>query len=225
MKHLIIGDLHGKDCWKQVKPASWDKIVFIGDYVDHWNLPDEQISKNLLGIVALKQKHPEKIELLLGNHDVQYLYYPDFRCTGFRAQMQIQLTDIFYTYRELFRVAYQRGDHLFSHAGVTNSWYKEFSMLPHIDKADTVADQLNAGDKIASGRELLYQAGSTRGGWGAGGVTWADRRELFADALEGYNQIVGHTITYDIEEYKFEGKSIVFTDVLDYRTKFYELDC
>ena len=228
MKHLVIGDLHGKDCWKQVKPASWDKLVFIGDYVDHWDLPEEQISENLLEVIALKQKHPEKVELLLGNHDVQYLYYPDFRCTGYRPQMQIMLKDIFYTHRELFRVAYQRGNYLFSHAGVTNAWYIEFCALPIVGQirndGDTLADLLNKADQTASGRDLLFRAGRLRGGWGAGGITWADKRELLADALDGYNQVVGHSITQNIEVHKFEGKSVVFTDVLDYGVKFYEID-
>lgn len=229
MKHLVIGDLHGKDCWKQVIPALWDKIIFVGDYVDHWDLPDEAITKNLLEAIALKQKYPEKVELLLGNHDVQYLYYPYFLCSGFRPQMQRKLTDIFYTNRNLFKVAYQHGSFLFTHAGVTNGWYAEFVELPIIqqvkDNTDSLAGLLNKAEQVTAARNLLHRAGSTRGGRGTGGITWADKRELLADALEEYNQVVGHSITHDIEVHQFEGKSVIFTDVLDYRVRFYELNC
>ena len=37
MKIAIIGDLHGKNCWKKLlkdKIDSFDKIIFMGDYSD-----------------------------------------------------------------------------------------------------------------------------------------------------------------------------------------------
>src|ERR1700733_14987843 len=147
MKHIVIGDLHGKDYWKEININDYDKAVFIGDYVDHWSLPDYTIAQNLLDIIELKKKNPETVELLLGNHDVQYLHYPHFLCSGFRPQMQRKLTFIFDDNRQLFNVAYQRGRHLFSHAGVTNAWYAEFLELPILDQIrdenDTVADLFN----------------------------------------------------------------------------------
>jgi hypothetical protein len=228
MKHLVIGDLHGKDCWKQINSDDYDKVVFIGDYVDHWNLPDRIIAQNLLEIIELKKNHPEKVELLLGNHDVQYLHYPHFLCSGFRPQMQQKLTDIFDTNRHLFNIAYQRGAHLFSHAGVTNAWYAEFLELPVLeqirDENDTIADLFNKVEQTGK-RGLLHRAGSIRGGYGAGGITWADKRELMSDALDGYHQIVGHTVVSEIGEYRFENKSVAFIDVLDYQVRFYEIDC
>jgi hypothetical protein len=228
MKHLVIGDLHGKDCWKEISINDYDKVVFIGDYVDHWTLPDHIITQNLLGIIELKKKHPETIELLLGNHDVQYLHYPHFLCSGFRPQMQRKLTAIFDYNRHLFNISYQQGQHLFSHAGVTNAWYEEFLELAVLgqirDENDTIADLFNKIERTAK-RDLLHRAGRIRGGWGAGGVSWADKSELIADALEGYHQVVGHTVTMEIETHRFEGKSVTFTDVLDYQVRFYEIDC
>jgi 3',5'-cyclic AMP phosphodiesterase CpdA len=228
MKHLVIGDLHGKDCWKQVKTNAYDKVIFIGDYVDHWTLPDHVITQNLLEIIELKKEHPETFELLLGNHDVQYLHYPNFLCSGFRPQMQRKLTYVFDGNRNLFNIAYQRGLHLFSHAGVTNKWYAEFLELPILeqirDENDTMADLFNKIERTGK-RDLLHRAGSSRGGWGAGGITWADKKELIDDALEGYHQVAGHTVIHDIEEHKFAGKSITLIDVLDYQTRFYEIDC
>ena len=228
MKHIVIGDLHGKDCWKQININDYEKVVFIGDYVDHWNLPDHIITKNLLEIIELKKQFPEVVELLLGNHDVQYLHYPDFLCSGFRPQMQRKLTFVFESNRNFFNIAYQRGLHLFSHAGVTNKWYEEFSALPVLQQItgenDTLADLFNKIEQTGK-RALLHRAGSIRGGYGSGGITWADKRELLNDALEGYHQVVGHTVIPEIEEHKFSGKSVAFIDVLDYQTCFYEIDC
>jgi hypothetical protein len=228
MKHLIIGDLHGKDCWKTVDVKAYDKVIFLGDYVDHWNLPDQKIYENLQNVIKLKKKHTKKVELLLGNHDVQYLYYPHFLCSGFRPGMQRSLTEIFYNNKDIFKVAYQKDNHLFTHAGITNSWYAEFLNLPLLrqikDEGDTVADLVNKIEQTAQ-RWLLHKAGSIRGGDGHGGVTWADRKEMIADMLEGYHQVVGHTVVPQVEVVRSNNKSVTFIDVLDTMTYFHEVDC
>ena len=228
MKHLIIGDLHGKDCWKDIDIKAYDKLIFLGDYVDHWTLPDLIIDQNLQDLIKLKKKHSEKVELLLGNHDVQYLYYPHFLCSGFRPSMQRSLTYLFNSNKGLFKVAYQRDNHLFTHAGVTNAWYAQFLKLPILqqirDEGDTIADLLNKIEQTAQ-RGLLHQAGSIRGGYGHGGITWADREEMIADMLDGYHQVVGHTVTRDVQLVRQGDKSVTFIDVLDTMTYFHEIDC
>jgi len=118
MKHLVIGDLHGKDVWEEVDISSYDKIVFVGDYVDHWTLPDRFIYQNLQNVIELKRENFEKVELLLGNHDVQYLHYPHYLCSGFRPTMQRSLSFLFNENRDLFKVAYQRENFIISHAGI-----------------------------------------------------------------------------------------------------------
>jgi hypothetical protein len=169
MKYLIIGDLHGKDCWKDVNANKYDKVIFLGDYVDHWTLADRLIYQNFKEIIDLKKQHPEVIELLLGNHDVQYLHYPHYLCSGFRPSMQPYLTLLFNENRDLFQVAYQKGDHLISHAGVTNKWYRDFMHLHLVqqikDENDSVAHLVNKVEQTAH-RWILHQAGSSRGGEG-----------------------------------------------------------
>jgi hypothetical protein len=227
MKHLIIGDLHGKDCWNEIQFSNYDKVIFVGDYVDHWTLPDEVIYKNLKNIIKLKKKLSDKIELLLGNHDVQYLYYPRYLCSGFRPGMQRSLTFLFNDERGLFKTAYQRGNFLVSHAGVTNTWYNDFLALPLVqqiaDEDDTVSDLVNKVEQTAK-RWILHQAGSSRGGDGPGGITWADKQELATDMLTGYHQVVGHTAVHKVEVVKQTSSSATFIDVLDSFTYFHELE-
>jgi len=227
MKHLVIGDLHGKEIWKEVDISSYDKVVFVGDYVDHWTLPDRFIYENLQNIIELKRENFEKVELLLGNHDIQYLHYPHYLCSGFRPNMQRSLSLLFSENRELFKVAYQRENHIISHAGITNKWYREFSNHRIIkgmyDENETIADQVNKVEKTVH-RWLLHQAGSSRGGEGAGGITWADRKELITDMLDGYHQIVGHTVISKPEVVKEIDKSATFIDVLDTMTYFHEVN-
>jgi predicted MPP superfamily phosphohydrolase len=87
MKHIAIGDLHGRDTWQQVNTKLYDKVIFLGDYVDSHTLSDLVILENLKKIIALKKRPPEKVVLLLGNHDAHYLHYPRFECSGFRPTM------------------------------------------------------------------------------------------------------------------------------------------
>jgi hypothetical protein len=226
MKHIIIGDLHGKDCWKDIQIGRYDKVIFVGDYVDHWSLPDDVIYQNLQDVIQLKQRNPEKVELLLGNHDAQYLHYPQFLCSGFRPGMQPLLTLLFNEHRNLFNVAYQKENYIISHAGITNKWYTEFVNLHSVqqirEEQDTIASLVNKVEQTAQ-RAILHRAGRVRGGEGHGGITWADRTELMEDMLDGYHQVVGHTTVPEVEVVDRGLQSVTFIDVLDTVTYFHEL--
>jgi predicted phosphodiesterase len=227
MKHLIIGDLHGKDIWQEIDINRYDKIVFVGDYVDHWTLPDHLIYENLENVIKLKRHNMEKVELLLGNHDIQYLHYPQYLCSGFRPGMQRSLSFLFRRNCDIFKVAYQQGNTIISHAGITNKWFSELNYVQVIqqiqEEKDTVADLINKTERTKH-RWILHQAGSSRGGVGPGGITWADRKELIADMLDGYHQIVGHTIVQQPEFVQQTDRSATFIDVLDTMTYFHEID-
>jgi hypothetical protein len=228
MKHIIIGDLHGRDTWRQVSINKYDKVVFLGDYVDSFTISNLAIYENLKDIIHLKKRNPNKIVLLLGNHDIQYLYFPRYQCSGFRPAMQSQLTGLFNNHKDLFQIAYQKGNYLFSHAGITNSWYNDFLRLPILekikDKNDTLADLLNKVDQTGQ-RYILHTAGYFRGGEGNGGITWADKKETTMDMLKGYHQVVGHTIVDRVESVSYTDRSITYIDVLDKMSYFYEVNC
>jgi predicted phosphodiesterase len=34
MKWITIGDIHGRDNWKSIDITQYDKVIFMGDYVD-----------------------------------------------------------------------------------------------------------------------------------------------------------------------------------------------
>ena len=74
MKIITIGDLHGSPVWKNIRTENWDRMVFIGDYVDSSDYDAKEIKQNLLDIIELKKMYPEKVILLWGNHDLAYFY-------------------------------------------------------------------------------------------------------------------------------------------------------
>lgn len=230
IKILAVGDLHGKSCWKVIDFKAYDKVVFMGDYVDSTSHSDGEILKNLRAVIGVKKKFPQKVVLLLGNHDIQYLYYPDYRASGFRSSMQAKLTEVFNRHSHLFQIAYQIESHLFSHAGLSQPWYHRFlSLLEKIPLNEMapnndLATLLNALDQTWH-RGLLHEVGITRGGTKEfGGLTWADKDELKNYPLGGFHQIVGHTPGSFIEAFSFDDEtSVTFVDVLGTQEAYYEM--
>ncbi|HEY2582106.1 MAG TPA: metallophosphoesterase [Mucilaginibacter sp.] len=202
MKHIVLGDLYGRNCWREIDIKRYDKMVFLGDYVDSFTLSNDIIYENIDDIINLKKESPDEVVLLIGNHDAQYMYFPNYQCSGFRAAMRSELTSLFNDNKDLFQIAYQRGNCLFTHAGITNSWYREFFRIPILEEIketeDTLADILNKVDQTRF-RYMLYTAGYFGGGEGNGSVTWADKKETAIDMLAGYHQIVGHTPVERVE--------------------------
>ncbi|MDB5124747.1 MAG: metallophosphoesterase [Mucilaginibacter sp.] len=227
MKHIIIGDLHGRNVWQQIDIERYDIVVFLGDYVDSVDKTDEAILENLKEILELKHSNPEKVILLWGNHDVQYLHFPLYRCTNFRQEMQFELTSVFNENRSSFQMAYQKDNYLFTHAGLSNAWYNEFLSLPVLrkikDDTDTIADLINKLEETAQ-RGLLYRIGADRGGHGNGGILWADILETSTDLLNGYHQVVGHTKVPRPKTISAINESITYIDVLSNQVYFHELD-
>ncbi len=220
MKVLSIGDVHGRTYWKSIEPSKYDKIVFDGDYCDQYPpMTDDQILRNLKDIIEFKKTYPDKVVLLLGNHDIHYKFLNEGYdgWSGFRPSMAAMLNFLFKENEDLFQIAFQIDNYLWTHAGVTNGWY-EYNKKEIIDvqeRFDTVnlADTFNHMLKLKENR-LLHQISIFRSGYYQyGGITWADRKETSNDYLLGYHQIVGHTPINMITKFGDDKGSIRYIDV------------
>ena len=92
MEVLSIGDTHGNNVLERVKELvpKYDKIIFVGDYVDSFTLDNITINKNLIDLIEFKKENLDKVILLLGNHDLHYLYDEMIhRCTGYRPEVNL----------------------------------------------------------------------------------------------------------------------------------------
>ncbi|TSJ40960.1 metallophosphoesterase [Mucilaginibacter corticis] len=229
MKHIVIGDLHGRDSWKQINFSKYDGAVFLGDYVDSFKRSDQMIPNNLRAIIALKKLYPQKIILLLGNHDVQYLHYPKYHCPGFRLSMQPALSALFQDNRHLFQIAYQRRNFLFTHAGITNRWFynfrRSFAYSLLYRTGDTIADTLNRFETQTENSTIYSYSRYRTGHDSDGGPLWADYLETFHDSLNGYHQFVGHNPQDQPKQLCRKGKSITYLDVLHKQAYFHEIHC
>lgn len=122
----IIGDIHGRTCWKDLVIDDCMNI-FVGDYFDPYeDIPFEQLMKNFMDILSYRLIHSNTI-LLYGNHDLHYLTSKD-RSSRYDAKNAKQIRELLEGSRPMFwGVAYGRGKTLVTHAGVTKEWYeKEF---------------------------------------------------------------------------------------------------
>jgi hypothetical protein len=227
MRLITIPDLHGKTVWRQIDPAAYDRLVFLGDYVDDRDgrVSDQQMLQNLRGILDLKARFPEKVVLLLGNHDVHYRDYPHFRSSGFRESMREALREIFR--RDDFQIAFQVENYLFTHAGVSAEWWAwTRRRAPWLDESAgaPMADRLNALFRSPESHRLHTISYLRQGPHPLGGPTWADFEETHDDPLPGHHQVVGHTPQPRIRTFGDATKSITYTDVLRTQTAFWEKD-
>ena len=233
---LTLGDIHGRSKWKEIifggeteffmwKQAvvegyleyedrysfhDFDKIIFVGDYVDSFDVDNMTILENLEDIVLFAKTYPELVVLLLGNHDIQYIVTNEC-CSGYRAEMRADLNRIFNDNKSLFKIAFldefDTGNHviktLWTHAGITHGWHTELlrdvnspryrhtdffigSESWKIDKLLNVAWDLRVDN--------LYNVDNASGGmdlWA--GPLWVRPHILKDFYLEGYDQVVGHT--------------------------------
>ncbi len=222
MKTITVGDLHGNSDWKEINPDNYDKIIFIGDYVDSFDISDEEIKNNLLEVINFKKNNIDKVILLWGNHDLQYLYtYKHYGCSGYRPQMYQSLHVIFNDNKKLFQMAFEYNDTIWTHAGIHDGWFNYYFKYT---KGDTLADKLN--NAFDANYKSLFNVGHYRGGYNdEGGPFWADIKELKSKPFKKMHQIVGHTRVDKITKYYKYNKKIVFVDVLENKStkeKFYE---
>ena len=74
MKTIVLGDTHGRNIWKDiVAQEKADRVIFIGDYFDSYDLEPAIQQHNFKEIIEFKEKDECEVILLVGNHDYHYL--------------------------------------------------------------------------------------------------------------------------------------------------------
>ena len=192
MKVLVIPDLHCREFWKDAVKDWDDPIVFLGDYVDPYSYEwdeDEQMPNPvdyLLEVICFKDCNPDRVTLLLGNHDQHYI---NTNLDGSRKNYSLQdkLYDLYTTDKEYFQIAKQIDDTLFTHAGVSTAWLKRHELtLPKTD-ADIFLNEI-----YNTTPDIFWEMSWERGGWcSTGSPIWHDVREFDCDDI--LFQVFGHT--------------------------------
>lgn len=198
MKIVAIGDIHGRHLWAEIvakEELTADMIVFVGDYFDTYaKISAEQQIENFNLILEYKRQFPDKVVMLIGNHDFHYMVSGE-TYSGYQEQdaeaIRKALLDAMSTGD--IQAAYEHDGFLFTHAGVTKTWCLENG----IDVANVVeeANLVFEHNKSAYRFNRKDQSGYGESIWQS--PFWVRPRSLLTDKIPGFIQIVGHTTQED----------------------------
>lgn len=130
MKVLVIGDIHGnfEEVFEELKnkEKDYDKVVFLGDYVDSFERRFH--GKPMMdGFKKLCDMKDDKHIILFGNHDLAYLGDPNV--SGHIWRYADAFKEMFLDNLDKVDVVCQLGDYVFSHAGVTTTWLEFWGFI------------------------------------------------------------------------------------------------
>jgi len=144
MKTIVLGDIHGRSNWKlAVHQNNPDRVIFIGDYFDSFNIKGEEQLNNFLDIIEYKKSSGKEVIMLIGNHD--HHYFPevgDTGTSGYQPMFSYQISPVLDANREHLQMAYQMDEFLFSHAGIS-SMFLDSVFGKDGWKLETIVDQVN----------------------------------------------------------------------------------
>lgn len=122
MEILFLGDIHGRDIWKQIiEKENPDKVIFIGDYFDSFDVPAVEQIQNFKDIINYKTNSGKEVIMLIGNHD--YHYFPEIGnvgTSGYQAGARFNIEQVIDENRQHLQMAYQFDNVLCTHAGVSS---------------------------------------------------------------------------------------------------------
>lgn len=223
-KLTVVPDVHGRYFWVEdfvrnsEKVKESDRILFLGDYLDphskdiKYNTPGNQVGP-LLDILDLRIKEPGQVTLLVGNHDLGYLFNEHNSSRQAEGFYWKTFVKIFQENADLFRLTSTfeiNGKKVIaSHAGITKQWIEEAKSIFGYEDTEAFTIQILKGllNKIfyeaiggdKESKEILLHSMSMvapiRGGNSAGSPLWCDSSE-WADEQDPFHgqfkQIIGH---------------------------------
>lgn len=196
MKVLFVPDIHCHmymfdDVYKLDKLYDYDKIIFLGDYVDDFKATGKDSIECLKKLISLIDSNPDKYIACIGNHDAAYLWR--FGCSGNSKEYFEEIHDLLEKNKEKFYIYYglQLGTELVvcSHAGFSQEWLDKYNIT---DLSDLPQDwRVNP--------DMFWTIGKMSGGSGLSGPLWLRPQEIWS--LPKFKQVVGHTPVKTIQMY------------------------
>jgi predicted phosphodiesterase len=216
MKTIVLGDTHGRNIWKEIVfQEKADRVIFIGDYFDSFDIGPAEQMFNFREIIDFKEKDECEVILLIGNHD--FHYYPGGETySGYKAGVAPAIRQMLQENNHHLQMCYQLDNILFTHAGIGHDW------LTYQNKYESgpIADFVNDIWKYQPNRFMFYgidQYGNTKTQtpiWIRPQALMAGNRDTFLKT--DYIQVVGHTHVRKIDiEGKATGGRYYFIDTFD----------
>lgn len=129
MKILAVGDIHTK-LWiiHEVEKLvdKYDAVVFCGDYADDWGKDATDTMDTWRTLYYLQQDYPDKIKLVLGNHDFIYINRTPSLQSGYDNITQLAINSPVNGYLKNWLlslpITLELDGITFSHAGIAKGW-------------------------------------------------------------------------------------------------------
>ena len=238
MKTIIIGDVHGRDQWKQIvaQEKDADTVIFLGDYFDSFDISAVEQMHNFKEIVEFKEtsftnagtddQHKTRVVMLIGNHD--YHYFPeinDSSTSGYQTRMALVIKQLIGEKRDHLQVAHRMGEFVFSHAGMSSEWLDDTVVDWTEENMVGKINELFKYTPLALDYRSYRMLNSTEviGSGGYGNESYQGPMWIRPKALMSVNkdtlrkkiiQVVGHTYQNEIDkEGKATGGRYYFVDV------------
>lgn len=233
MKIIALGDTHGRNKWKQVvSREQFDKLIFIGDYFDsRGGISAATQKENFKEILAYKKRNPEKVVLLIGNHDFHYLDGVDETYSGYQEKQASSIRMLLQPEvdNRLLQICFEWKRLLFTHAGVTKTWHRN-----HLQQSGSIEHDINSlfqqnpaafafawdltnrrrkGYGSDEGTDFEFAWGRTNSSTGDDpeqSPIWVRPASLLEDRLDNYLQVVGHTVQKSL----MLSDDVIFIDTL-----------
>lgn len=226
MKTIVLGDTHGKSFWKLiVNKENPDKVIFVGDYFDSFELSGAEQMFNFKEIIEYKKTSGKEVVMMIGNHD--FHYFPEIGAngtSGYQAAAAFNIRELIDENREHLQMAHIHADKfLITHAGVSpvfldqvffDGWSVEGldETLNKLFKENPQAFGFNGFDPYGDNVEQT--------------PIWIRPYSLLKANKESiikprYVQIVGHTRVKHVDiEGKATGGRYYFIDILDSKIEY-----
>jgi predicted MPP superfamily phosphohydrolase len=180
---------------------NFDRIIFVGDYVDDWHTNNHDSIQTLEKVIKLKTDSWNKYTFLWGNHDISYVGYP---CGGHCFDELEHIVSLklknYFEYFDLYTEV-KCGDKTFivTHAGISNPYLE---MILGKDTWRKTLDDMNT-NKLTELEKLKYCARYRGGNDAFSSFIWCDRKEHlmlneFEKPIISY-QIIGHSTVKNID--------------------------
>lgn len=205
-KILVIPDIHGRSFWKKaLKTEEYQHVVFLGDYLDPYAYEDLDFSdgiEQLEEVISFKLEHPQNTTLLLGNHDLSYLFPSEIEASRHDYWNEDLVRRMLREHLDCFQLAFllpiSGRQFLFSHAGIHPGWVNSHADLFGADtpleelvvKINRLLQEGSADFVNALGEVSEFRCGPNL----YGSMIWADVDEYEDLAFPSdIYQVFGHT--------------------------------
>lgn len=211
MKVLIVPDIHGNpEMLRKVKEliGSVDRCCFLGDYINSFNENERGQNgvDNLKSIIAFAKQRRDKVQLLIGNHDIAHTFWckaGNYHISGYEMFTAKDYNEIFKANKHLFKIGVKYSRWIVSHAGFTKTWYENAKSWFKVYMPDvkTPNGAMNLANWMWKNNECGQLDYNDHDWSGVGssvlqGPLWVRPAAAFNDVYYKY-QIVGHTEVKD----------------------------